>query len=208
MLPMPMYNPSTRDQKQLFLIADEYFLIPQNYIWLRQSALKVDGVNMHTLYPDMLPYTDKTKAVFDEVGRKNGQMSILLHVTTNPNIVASVLDRMKSDRRRGDYQKLETHIEGFDVYRQVGGSKRGNDYLIGKLDNGQDFFFYCSMPTTVPYPSCDTTINLTPKISIHYTFARDLLPQWQQINQHVIALIERFRQEGAQSIATWTNPKK
>jgi hypothetical protein len=37
-----------------------------------------------------------------------------------------------------------------------------------------------------------------PKISITYHFARDLLPQWQQINQQVITLIERFRQEGAQ----------
>jgi hypothetical protein len=199
-LPVPMYQPSTRDNKQLFLIADEYFLIPQNYIWLHKSALKVDGVNMHTLYPDMLPYTDKTKALFDEIGRKNGQMSISLQVAINPNIVATVLSNMKGDWKKGDYQKLDTRLEGFDVYRHVSGKQRGDDHLIGKLDNGQNFFFYCSrsMPTMVPSPSCDTTIMLTPKIKIHYIFARDLLPQWQQINQHVITLIERFRQEGAQ----------
>lgn len=193
-----MYQPSTRDNKQLFLIADEYFLIPQNYIWLHDSALKVEGVNMHTLYPDMLPYTDKTKALFDEIGRKNGKMAILLQVETNPNIVATVLRNMEGDWKKGDYQKMETRIEGFDVYRHVSGKKGGHDHLIGKLDNGQDFFFYCNQAMQVPYPSCSTTIPLTPKISITYHFARDLLPQWQQINQHVIALIERFRQEGAQ----------
>lgn len=199
-LPVPMYQPSTRDNKQLFLIADEYFLIPQNYIWLHDSALKVDGVNMHTLYPDMLPYTDKTKALFDEIGRKNGQMDILLGVTNNPSIVTTRIRLAESDWRAGDYQKLEARIEGFDVYRHVSGNKRGDDHLIGKLDNGQDFVIYCSrsMPTIVPYPGCDTTVNLTPKIEITYHFARDLLPQWQQINQHIITLIEHFRQEGTQ----------
>lgn len=174
-------------------------LIPQNYIWRHKSNLKVTGINMHALYPDMLPYTDKTKPLFNAPGQQNGQMFVLLQVAVNPNIVATVLRNTERDWKKGVYEKEAKQIAGFDVYHPMRGG--GFDHLIGKLDNGQDFFFNCSVLEEKPfktYPYCDTTIMLTPKISINYSFARDLLPQWQQINQHVIILIARFRQEGAQ----------
>ncbi len=180
-------------------IADHQFAIPQGYFGsggLRREKIKGSRMQIRALLPDMKPYAEDTKQEFDKPGWGR-EISIGLGVRESRPSLAGVYERIK-----GQYSEPVSSEEmsrmGLALYRDP---RRHWDELMVHLEEGKvTYMAFCKLLENMPSPSCDVYMDYTDDIYIDYSFARDHLEHWREIDGGLRELLRHFEQAAKTSI--------
>ncbi|AKH21919.1 hypothetical protein [Sedimenticola thiotaurini] len=197
------YGTSTSPKLVHLEIGYKVFAIPQNYIWSREDwkGGKVQGVNLHALWPDFEPYTEANRYEFDKPGW-NRKMDILLR---EHNIPGSRTSRTSMTRREiydrilYDYAAQKPRIArelqgpfGLKIQHLSPPRISGDEIYTGRKANGDFYWVQCGQEGKHEFPSCSTYVEYSKYVTIHYSFSRKDLNNWQGIDDAVVAFVNSF----------------
>lgn len=197
------YGTSTSPKLVHLEIGDKVFAIPQNYIWSREDwkGGKVQGVNLHALWPDFEPYTEANRHEFDKPGW-NRKISLLLreHNIPGSRTTSTSMTRVEVYERimrKVGYGKPRefSDVPGFFglTLKKWLQPRPGDDELyVGTKRDGNYYWVRCSPSGKHSSPSCNTYIEYSTHVTIRYTFSRRHLAEWQAIDNSVVNFIRRF----------------
>lgn len=171
-------------------IAGRHFAIPKAYIWYRPAwkGGKMDGVNMHALLPDFKPYSQETKAEFERLGHGN-KIGFLLEYSPHQLSRAQFFER----RYPADsIKRAKNGPFGFHMFQLPPKGFVGEEIYYRYLEDGSFFFLECSTNKKHKSPGCSGSTSLGDGFFVDYSYSRDYLKDWQQIEQGLRDLIYRF----------------
>ena len=179
-------------------MADHQFAIPQGYFMsgrMKREKVKVSDATLWALLPDMKPYAQNTKQEFEKLGY--GKV-VLIGVGAREDRprLPEVYQRIK-----GRYSELVSNENmkriGLELYREPGGHW---DELMVHLDGGNvTYIMQCMLLGNRPSPSCKVHMDYSDEIYVRYTFGRDHLEQWQEIDAKVRKTLRHFEQSATTS---------
>jgi len=179
---------STADlQKVDIEIAGQHYEIPKAFIWYRPNwrGGKQHGVNMHALLPEFKPYSKETEAEFKRRG--HGRVISMQLAERGSYLPAKKLFEMMLKEAVGDEGGGPF---GFRMYRIS--SPWNSDLFFRYLDDGSLYFINCKSIESALSPSCSRTIYLGEDHIVKYTYSRDYLEDWQEIDAGVLDFIKGF----------------
>jgi hypothetical protein len=192
-----------------FEIGDEYFFIPKNYIWSKDSwrGGKMDGVNMHALLPNFDPYTGANKNYFDSPGWGR-KISMRLFEYNMQNSKTSSNSKRRIDLfnvktkdyfdKKSTITKEENAPYGLKKLVRRTDVESGYELYIGHKYNGDFYWVECDRDGLYPSPSCSTYLEISPHTAVEYTFSKDFLHSWRSVDDSVFELIQKFsKKKGA-----------
>ena len=191
-----LYNPKFSERVITYDIGGKVFYIPRNYISHGPSlSEKSKHILMMTLYPSfkgrnksndnefkLLGWNRKIHFSIEEVSRKN-TAEHMANLVLNKDKKYSYLNYV--------YSKS---IDGFDLYKTPGFYDQyvSDSALVGERWR----VFSCSeedSKTPVPSPGCSSSFNLTDDIELHYSFSKEYLFQWRDIEEGLVSIIMGFK---------------
>lgn len=193
---------STNSRLVRLEIGDKVFAIPQNHIWSREDwkGGKVEGVNLHALLPDFEPYTEKNRHEFDKPGW-NRNVDLLLREhniagsrTAAPSMTrGEIYDRILYHSASQKPRRVTDHPGPFGLtLKQLEPSSSNDELYVGRRGDGGFYWVECSPDGSVKFPACSTYIEYSTQVTIHYTFAKSRLSDWQAIDDGILDFIRKF----------------
>lgn len=197
------YGTSTSDRLVRLEIGDKAFAIPQNHIWSRESwkGGRFDGVNLHALLPTLEPYTESNRKEFEKLGwNRKIVLSINAHNMPEMPTTRASMSRMEVYKRMMKSVDQQTPREVSDkegpfglTYRMWTKPSPGDGQLyVGKKNDGSFYWVLCIGKGRDKSPSCQTYVDYSKHVAIHYIFSIDLLSDWETIDNAIPNFVHRL----------------
>ncbi len=186
----PVSTDEKTGKKVFTLQVNQYqFNIPKGYVWAydRGKNGTIIGANLHALYPEFEPKTQKNNDVFEQIGRGGGR--VITFLINGPNegrsISEIIIKRLNENKEKNkDFKKGK-----FYIYPVRDEKKE----LMLLSPNGHDeVYFYCGKENSVPFPSCRVRFYFNEDIYISAVFSKTLLDQESEIIDGLETLINSF----------------
>lgn len=170
-------------------IGDHHYAIPKAYIW-DSTALKggvLNGVNMHAILPDMLPYR---KDYAEEFKKPGSPHKILILLERRPDIFSNKRTlRLYQEKYIDDPPSVgPDNLMKYQFARTF-----SRDELFVNEENKENpVVIMCKREKLVPYPNCTSVIEYKKDLIINIAFSKSKLSEWREIQKNVTDLILKF----------------
>lgn len=170
-------------------IGNHAFAIPRAYIWYRPNwkGGKQDGLLMEALLPDFERRTSENRSEFETPGWDR-EVKINLH-----HRPAFSTKRLFLNLRSNDYivsKPTPEYEEGWQYFRENRGNRK--EYFVRQSDDGRYHVMACFLPDIVPFPSCKAEFDFAKDLTGSFSFDRERLKSWEELEAKVIRLLRSF----------------
>lgn len=184
------YTPTTSYKPINVVVDKEIYQLPANYLWSYTKTENKDFVkeaNFHMLYPGAEPRTSKNKYLFDGVGRGGGRLVLFV-----------IKPKAGMDFMNG-YHQTEKEAQDKNQITKLGEWLQmpliGNIFLLkNKSTSNREIYIECyTAGEHIKFPSCKKYFALTDSTYVYFTFSKNKLEEWQQIENELAKLLHRSR---------------
>ncbi len=189
------HAPTTDMELITSIMANKKLVIPKAYAWHYKSQVNghKDRVMLEVLYPDMEPYSVKNRGEFYGTGWSR-RIKLTIVDADSPESVMRRFDNVYNndykDQPSGSYNDLtiytrkEESDDGFGAELYVLNDRYNPDYyLVCDKSDGYKF---------PPNPSCESSIFIEEGFIIKYTYSRNYMKDWKNINRGIKSLTRSF----------------
>lgn len=168
----------------------------------KKERAQVGALSLSVLLPDMRPYYKEDDARWKVRGHgERGEVTIAKPVGSWSEWYSNVLKETERFAAEGRFYKREP-----DSYSLIHFSERAGDSYFAQ--DGQQLAITCDTPTPPPKwsgsysPSCKIKSNYRSGLVLEYYYALQYLPQWQEIDNNLKTMFDKFAQAAQTSSTT------
>lgn len=153
-----------------------------------KSRPQVDSVKITALLPDIEPYTEKNAAEFDKLGYGKKIEVHMSHRSVNwPYYFKHFFNRLKRLPDSPEVPAMLRYLDAVTKHEVFLSADKPQDDLIRIICHSQEFD---SKPA--PSPSCHVETVFLNRFEFSYSFHRNYLGQWREIDRKLKARYEEF----------------
>ena len=166
----------------------------------KKDVVKVNGYNIDVLLPDLRPYSDADRHKFEERGW--GDKVTIYIAERNPRKpMSEYLEFLRAHKLTENpafvrLEKKPDTIEAPGLLHYFDNASKKDLFIISEDDTKPYLVMRCdSLGGVPPYPSCHVVTDFSTNLELSYSYGRQHLPQWRQIDARIRELFERFAQD-------------
>lgn len=164
-----------------------------NWPKAKKDRVKVDYLKLSMLLPELRPYYPEDDVRWKVPGHGERIEVSIMKPVGSAKWFETVIKILNDEVKRGISHK-ESEKYGLIHFSE----KRADSYI----PTDRSVYINCDKPENVTYPSCKVKANYGEGVVFEYYYGLNYLPQWQEIDDNLKTLIDRFTQ------STEINPTK
>ncbi len=162
----------------------------------KKEVVKVDGFNIDVLLPDLRPYSEAERHKFEERGYGD---KVMIYIQERSRIysVSEYMARLRAGKSTTNTQLPE--LEQRATAAEAPGLLRFSDgredlFVISEDDTRPYFIMRCDIPGEMgpPFPRCWVITDFNTNLELSYSYGRQHLRQWREIDKRIRELFEHF----------------
>lgn len=172
-----------------FEIANHRFAMPVSYLYNRKSweGGKTKAVNFDAVLPDLRPYSQGARSEFEKLGYHN-KVILMIHARETH---VTVPRGFENNKQRFAFKGYIDKLSGLQLFSAADQLDRQEMYA--KLEGDRVVYYaICAKVEVSPSPSCQSFIDYADDLYINYSFGRQHLNNWQELEQRVRELMRSF----------------